>query len=395
MNPKDLIFAGENSPWEIALNMEFITETTDFEKYKHLPPGYLKYLPLLPVERLEYLDPLSEYVTPFILSHQLGDDLTVTLYFKLESKNRTGSFKDRGSLIDVAMAKELNATGIVLASTGNMAASCACYCSVHNLPCFVVIPEGIPRQKLAQIACYNAHVIQIGGNFNDAESLSKRLAELPLGLYLAGDYAFRVEGQKTAVFEIVDQLDYNPPDMIVIPVGCGTNLAAYYKGLQEYKTLGLIDKIPQLIGIQAEGAAPIVRSFQAGRTEIIPFDSVKTKASAIAVADPLDGIKVLDAVYQTNGKMISVTDEEILEAQKQLAQKEGFFVEFSSASAIAGLLKLEKEEDLKYKRIVCILTGDGLKDSLAILSDGYSPICISSNEKEFLALYNKGYFNRQ
>lgn len=180
-----------------------------------------------------------------------------------------------------------------------------------------------------------------------------------------------------------------------MPVGCGTNLAAYYKGLQEYKTLGLIDKIPRLIGIQAEGAAPIVRSFQAGLKKVIPFDSVKTQASAIAVANPLDGIKVLDAVYQTNGKMISVTDDEILKAQKKLAQIEGFFTEFSSASAVAGLLKLEKEEDLKYKRIVCILTGDGLKDPFVMISDSYSPICISSNEKEFLALYNKGYFNRQ
>lgn len=215
------------------------------------------------------------------------------------------------------MAKELNATGIVLASTGNMAASCACYSAVHNIPCFVVAPEGIPRQQLAQIACYNAHVLQIRGNFNDAESFSKRLAELPLGLYLAGDYGFTVEGQKTAVFEIIDQLKYNPPD-IIMPVGCGTNLAAYYKGLQEYKTLGLIDKIPRLVGIQAEGAAPIVRSFQAGLTGISPFDSVKTQGSAIAVAKPLDGIKVLNAVYQTNGKMVSVTDDEILKAQKSL-----------------------------------------------------------------------------
>ena len=250
----------------------------------------MKYLPFLPVADFSQFVSLEEGGTPLIKSERLGAELGIDLYFKVEGKNPTGSFKDRGTAVEVTAARECGAKGIVVASTGNMAASCACYAAVARIPCYVFVPENIPVGKLAQVVAHGSRVVQVKGTYGDAAELAHRVAE-EFGFYLAGDYAFRVEGAKTAAFEIVDQLFFEGPNVVVVPMGCGTNIASFYKGFCEYQALGLLENIPKLIGVQAAGASPIVEAAIAGKLEVTPWEHVDTTASAIAIGKPLDGLK--------------------------------------------------------------------------------------------------------
>lgn len=383
----DLVFTGSNSPWEILMDLEAIAAKVNLDYFKIAPPGLSKYLSLMPIAKIAEFVSLREVATPLIKSKNLGKRLGLNLYFKIEAKNPTGSFKDRGSAVEISVAKELGAKAIILASTGNMAASCACYAATAKIPCFVLVPEGVPVAKLAQVIAFGGHIIQIKGNYNDAASLAKAMA-IKKGFYLAGDYAFRVEGQKTAAFEMIDQLLFQVPDLVVVPIGCGTNLTAYAKGFDEYYRLGLIHKKPQLMGVQAAGAAAVVNSFQQSRTDIQPLNSVDTIASAIAVPDPIDGIKALAAIYTSNGRAVAVTDEEIMRAQYSLSTEEGLFVESASAATIAAVIKSPPPPQ---HQVVCVLTGDGLKDSNLILKSTNQPPIISANEQEFLQLYQNNF----
>lgn len=385
--PKSLIFKGQDGPWEVVMDLETIKTKTHLDYFKEAPPCLAKYLPLLPIKHHTQFVSLKEAATPLVKSKDLGERLGIDLYFKMESKNPTGSFKDRGSAVDVSVAKEMKANGIVVASTGNMAASCACYAAAAKIPCFVFVPEGIPMAKLAQVIAYGGKIVQVRGSYNDAVQLAETIAER-LEFFLGGDYAFRVEGQKTAAFELMDQLFLKEPDVVVVPVGCGTNIAAYAKGFNEYFQLGLITKMPQLIGVQAEGASPVVNSYKDHRFSIEAVKEVNTIASAIAIGMPIDGIKALDAIYSTNGAAIAVSDEEILQAQYLLSTEEGLFVESASAATLAAL---RKRTEFKGKKIVCILTGDGLKDPSVILKVATKPPTINANEKEFISLYEAGF----
>ncbi len=378
------IFTGENGPWEVVMDLSLVQSQICLDHFRKIPPCLAKYLPFLPVKDHAQFVSLKETATPLIKSQNLFQHME--LYFKMEGKNPTGSFKDRGSAVDVTVAKELGAKGIVLASTGNMAASCACYAAIAQMPCFVFVPEGVPRAKLAQVIAFGGRIIQVKGTYNDAARLAEQVAK-EWDFYLAGDYAFRVEGQKTAAFELIDQLLFDEPDMVIVPIGCGTNMAAYAKGFQEYHTLGLIKKLPRLVGVQAESAAAVVHSFKASRKTTQPVVGVNTIASAIAVSDPLDGVKALDAIYSTKGLAVSVTDEEILKAQYLLSSEEGLFVETASASTFAALAKIASQEDLKGKKVVCVLTGDGLKDASSFLKEDFNPPTIYPSKEEFAFLY--------
>jgi len=391
--PKSLVFTGKDSPWEVVMDLESIRTKIHLDYFKEAPPCLAKYLPLLPLKDHTQFVSLRESPTPLVKSKSLGKQLGVNLHFKMESKNPTGSFKDRGSAVDVSVAKEMKANGIVLASTGNMAASCSCYAAAAKIPCFVFVPEGVPMAKLAQVVAFGGKIVQVKGSYNDAARLAEAIAER-MGFFLAGDYAFRVEGQKTAAFELMDQLFLKEPDMVVVPIGCGTNIAAYAKGFNEYCQLGLTTKIPQLIGVQAEGASAVVNSFKEGRSTVIPVENVNTVASAIAIGMPIDGIKALDAVYSTNGQAVTVSDMEILQAQYLLSTEEGLFVEGSSAATFAALIKMASQQDLMGKKIVCILTGDGLKDPSSILKAVAEPPTINPEEHEFLLLYEENYLSR-
>lgn len=389
---KNLVFTGPNGPWEVVMDLAMIQSKLNLDYFKQAPPCLAKYLPLLPIKDHTQFVSLKEMATPLVKSKSLTKKFGIDLYFKLESKNPTGSFKDRGSAVDLTVAKEMGAKGIVLASTGNMAASCSCYAAQAQLPCFVFVPEGVPMAKLAQVIAFGGHIVQVKGSYNDAAKLAEAVA-VEKGFYLAGDYAFRVEGAKTAAFELIDQFAFDVPDVVVVPIGCGTNIAGYAKGFKEYQALGLIDKQPQLFGVQAEGAAPVIHSFKRNDSHVVPVDGAHTIASAIAIGNPLDGVKALDAIYSTNGQAVAVSDREILEAQYLLSKEEGLFVESAAAATLAAIIKECKK--LKGKRVVCVLTGDGLKDPSVLLKIAIRPPTISPDKNEFISLYDEGFFSNK
>ncbi|MFI4955044.1 MAG: threonine synthase, partial [Gammaproteobacteria bacterium] len=383
----NFVFTGDNSPWEVVMDMDAIKAKINLDYFKIAPPGVAKYLPLMPIKEIAEFVSLRETATPLIKSKVLGEQLNIDLYFKVEGKNPTGSFKDRGSSVDISIAKELGAPSIILASTGNMAASCACYAAMAKIPCFILVPEGVSVSKMAQVIAYGGRIVQIKGTYNDAATLAHNIAA-KMGFYLAGDYAYRVEGQKTAAFEIIDQMFFQVPDLVVIPIGCGTNITAYAKGFAEYQQLGLIDRLPQLVGVEAEGAAAVVNSFVKNSHTIEPLASADTLASAIAVPNPIDGIKALDAIYSTHGFAAAVSDQDMLQAQHLLSTEEGLFVESASAATFAALAQAVRAGKIPAgKKVVCILTGDGLKDAHVVLKAAIKPATIYPSEKEFELLY--------
>jgi len=398
VSASNFVFTGEdNRPWEVLVDLDAVRSRLNPEYFKKEPPFVSKYLPFMPVSNYSNFISLQEGSTPLIKSKAIGKRLNLDLYFKVEGKNPTGSFKDRGSAVELSIAKELGVPGISVASTGNMAASCSCYAAAAGIPCFLFVPEDTPPSKLAQAISYGGRIVQVKGTYDDAARLAKQVAE-DFGFYLAGDYAFRVEGQKTAAFELVDQMFYRVPDLVLIPIGCGTNLTAYAKGFKEYKELGFIRRLPRLFGIQAEGASSVVNSFEQGKRTIETLPRVDTIASAIAVRHPLDGIKALHGIYSTNGGAIAVSDKEMLEAQYMLSRDEGLFVESSSAATIAALIKADrlcaegKGESLHGQTVVCVLTGDGLKDPSPLLRAAIKPPTIYPEVSEFRSLFESTFF---
>jgi threonine synthase len=257
-----------------------------------------------------------------------------------------------------------------------MAASVAAYASLAEVPCYVLIPEGTALGKLAQALSYGARLLQVRGTYNDAARLTEQMSERH-GFYLAGDYAFRIEGQKSQAFEIVEQLDWQAPSAVIVPMGCGTNLAAIWKGFREFYELGLIDRLPRMIGVQADGCAPIVSAFQQGTSRVVPVEKPFTVCTAVAAGDPLDGAKALAALRESGGCGLILTDGEILEAQQQLARLESIFVEPAGAIPIAALGALLVSGRIRAdETVVCVATGNGLKDSRAALRVLPSPATV-------------------
>ncbi len=310
-----------------------------------------KYLEFLPEIKKESIVSLDEGSTPLIVSKFLPSILgkSIKIYFKFEGLNPTGSFKDRGMTFAVSNAVDKGKKAVVCASTGNTAASAAAYSARANLKCYVIIPEGkIAKGKLLQAYRYGAKVIMIKGNFDQALEITRNLSEDFEVVNSINPY--RIEGQKTAAFEIIDKLG-DSPDYHVLPVGNAGNITAYWKGYKEYKT----SKLPKMVGFQAEGAAPIVQN------KVV--DNPETIATAIRIGNPASWKKAVEARDESHGKIDSVSDEEIVNAYKLLAEKEGIFVEPASASGVAGVLKLAKADYFKEgSSIVITLTGYGLKD---------------------------------
>jgi len=275
------------------------------------------------------------------------------------------SFKDRGMTVGVSKALELSMDKVICASTGNTSASLAAYAAKSSIKAYVLVPSGkIALGKLAQAIVYGAKVVPIRGNFDDALRVVVE-ASKELGVYMLNSInPFRLEGQKTIAFEIFDQLGF-VPDKVILPVGNAGNISAIWKGFKELYEAGFINKLPQMIGIQAEGASPLAKAWKE-RRDFKPLKKPETVATAIRIGNPANWPKAWRAVEESGGVLESVTDEEILKAQKMLASKEGIFVEPASASSLAGLMKLrnEIEED---ESVVLITTGHGLKDPNIIL----------------------------
>jgi threonine synthase len=267
--------------------------------------------------------------------------------------------------VGVTKAVELGVKSVICASTGNTSASLAAYAAKAGLACAVLIPSGkIAYGKLAQAIIYGAKVIQVRGNFDQALDIVFKLSEKHRNIYLLNSInPFRIEGQKSLGFEICEQLDNKPPDRVVVPVGNAGNISAIWKGFTEFQNLGFVKSLPKMTGIQAEGAAPIAQAIKTGSKEIKPVVKPETIATAIRIGAPVSWKKAVNAIRDSGGTAETVTDDEILDAQKVLSRLEGLFVEPASASSIAGLKRLVLNGTIgKSERVVCVTTGHGLKD---------------------------------
>jgi threonine synthase len=309
----------------------------------------------LPVGERTPVVTLGEGDTPLVPAPRLGGELGVELYLKLEGLNPTASFKDRGMTMAISKVAEEGITAVICASTGNTSASAAAYAAKAAMRAVVVIPEGkIAMGKLAQAVAYGAHVISIPGNFDVALEVVREAAErFPIALVNSVN-PFRIEGQKTGAFEIVDVLG-EAPDYHAIPVGNAGNITSYWKGYREYHEAGVSGRLPKMIGFQAAGAAPLVLGHRVENPETI--------ATAIRIGNPARGEEALAAARDSGGFIDSVTDEEIVAAYKLVARTEGVMCEPASAASIAGVRKARADGRLPAAaRVVCILTGHGLKD---------------------------------
>jgi threonine synthase len=320
-------------------------------------PGVIdRYREFLPVDDATPTVSLGEGSTPLVRSRSIKDSLGCReLYFKLEGCNPTGSFKDRGMVIAIAKALEAGKTRIICASTGNTSASAAAYGARYQLETLVLVPAGeIAIGKLAQAMAYGARILAVNGSFDDALTTVKGIVE-SWDIELVNSLnPYRIEGQKTGAFEIVDELG-GVPDILCIPVGNAGNITAYWKGFKEYRGIGRIKKTPKMMGFQAAGAAPIVRG--------MPIPNPETIATAIRIGNPASWEQAEVARDESGGLIDMVDDNEIVDAYLRLAREEGIFCEPASSASVAGLLKLsELDVDLTGKTIVCVLTGNGLKD---------------------------------
>lgn len=323
---------------------------------------------------------LNEGNTPLIHLPYLSDKLNINLFAKFEGLNPTGSFKDRGMVMAVAKAKEEGKKIVICASTGNTSASAAAYAARAGLKAIVVIPEGkIALGKLAQAVMYGAEIVSIKGNFDEALNIVKKVAEKGEIALVNSVNPYRIEGQKTGAFEIVEQLDGKAPDLFAIPVGNAGNITAYWKGFKEYHQLNQ-SGLPVMCGFQAEGASPIVQ----GKVVTNP----ETVATAIRIGNPASWKLAEAARDESNGLIDSVTDEEILKAYKLMTSKEGVFSEPASNASIAGLLKLHEQGKLEpNKTVVAILTGNGLKDPDTAIDLLDSPITPLENDEQAIIDY--------
>jgi threonine synthase len=379
--PKDeIIYTCSKCDGLLDIIYDYSSIKFDMQKLKTECPSVWKYAKLLPVEREPVT--LKEGGTPLYKCDRLAEKIGIkTLYVKHEGMNPTGSFKDRGMTVGVSKALELGMSTVACASTGNTSAALAIYGAKAGIPVVVLLPAGkVALGKIAQALMHGAKVLSIRGNFDDALALVRTLC-IQEKIYLLNSInPYRLEGQKTIGFEIADQLGFKVPDRIVLPVGNAGNITAIYKGFKEFQKLGITDSLPRMTGIQAEGACPIVRAIKSGATEITPEDKPETVASAIRIGNPVNAKKALSAIRESGGTAESVTDEEILAAQKDLARLEGIGVEPASATSVAGLAKLVKLGVIgRDEIIVCITTGHLLKDPQAVIEVCEEPTVVDAN----------------
>ncbi|ACN99463.1 threonine synthase [Sulfurihydrogenibium azorense Az-Fu1] len=337
-------------------------------KWKGIIEAYREYLP---VSDKTPIITLHEGNTPLIkadnLSKEIAPDKNLTIYLKYEGLNPTGSFKDRGMTMAISKAKESGKEAVICASTGNTSASAAAYAARAGMRAYVLLPKGaVAIGKLSQAMVYGAKIIAVMGNFDDALEIVREIGEKYPVEVVNSVNPYRLEGQKTAAFEVCDYLE-EAPDFHFLPVGNAGNITAYWKGYKEYYQLGKVKKTPRMIGWQAEGAAPIVKGF--------PIKNPQTIATAIRIGNPYSWQPALQAAKESNGFIDAVSDEEILQAYKLVASTEGVFCEPASAASIAGVIKAYKKGVFKGgETIVCTLTGNGLKDPDTVIKASEKPV---------------------
>jgi threonine synthase len=333
----------------------------------------------MPIEDGEEIVTLYEGNTPLVPLPYISDIVGANVYAKVEGANPTGSFKDRGMTMAVTKAKAQGKKVLICASTGNTSAALAAYATRANLPCVVLIPQGkIALGKLAQAVMHGAHIMQINGNFDQALKLVRELSEIESVGIMNSINPYRVQGQKSAAFEICNALG-KAPDQHFIPVGNAANIFAYWVGYTEYQRDGITTSSPKMRGVQADGSAPFVYGF--------PVENPETIATAIRIGAPASFELAQSARDESGGSIIARTDEKILEAYKMIASKDGVFVEPASAASIAGLLAAHENGEIeKDSTIVCTVTGHGLKDPDTATRDIEIPKAVDPSSESVMSL---------
>ena len=336
-----------------------------------------KYAQLLPVNEATPRITLGEGSTPLVYLETISKMLEIKLYGKLEGCNPSGSFKDRGMVMAVAKAIEGGAKALVCASTGNTSASAAAYAAAAGIPCYVLLPAGkVALGKLAQALMYGAKVIAVNGNFDKALEMAREAAEKKGFAIVNSVNPYRLWGQRSGAWEVCEALG-SAPDWHALPVGNAGNISAYWAGYKQYKEIGKINELPRMMGFQAEGAAPLVTG--------MPCPNPETVATAIRIGNPVSSQLAKEAVNDSHGEFNSVTDEEILAAQKTLASMGGIIDEPASCAPLAGLIKLKKLGKLPCGiTVVMVLTGNGLKDPDTAMNQVGRPIEIGDNFDELM-----------
>jgi threonine synthase len=323
-----------------------------------------RYAPLLPVAEDSPRPPLQVGWTPLYHVERLGETLGLPhLYLKDDGRNPTASFKDRASAIGVVKALELGYETITCASTGNAASSLAGLAASVGLKSVIFVPQTAPQAKVAQLLIFGARVMMVEGTYDEAFDLCLEAGrEYPWYSRNTAYNPYLSEGKKTASLELCEQLHWDAPDRIFVSVGDGCIIGGLWKGLKDLRSLGFIDHMPRLVGVQAEGSAPLVRAWQDGTEEVVPVVP-DTLADSISVGRPRDRVKALRAVRETGGQYVAVSDEEILEAMRLLGREAAVFAEPAGAAGFAGLCKLVSQGEIETEeRIVVLVTGNGLKD---------------------------------
>ncbi|MEM2311082.1 MAG: threonine synthase [Candidatus Methanomethylicia archaeon] len=372
-----------NEPIMVLYDYEALKDSLSRDSLKSRVFNVWRYRELLPIKGDNVVS-LFEGGTPLIKSFRIHRLFGFrNLYFKDESRNPTGSFKDRGSSVGVSKALEIGAKVVGCASTGNMASSLSAYATKAGLKCIILIPRNTPMEKIMQTLYYDPLTFSVDLPYPELYKLSFEAA-LNHGLYLVhSDSPMRIEGQKTIAYEICEQLNWIAPDVVIVPTSSGGNFSAIWKGFKEFYDLGFISKLPRMICVQSSGCAPIVEAFKSGG-DLKPWVNPKTIAHSISNPNPslASGNRVLRILRENNGYAEMVSDREISEFQRILAICEGLFIEPASAASVAVLHRLLDDGIIdRDETIVCILTGSGFKDLNAIRNYIKVPIMVGSKEE--------------
>lgn len=370
---------------DVLLDYDNIKKTLT-RRYFHRNADYSlwRYLPAIPIDDLQGIQPLQVGWTPFYETSKFSRETGLkSLFIKDDSRNPTTSLKDRASAIGVAKAVELGYEIVCAASTGNAASSLSGFAASAGIETYIFVPEAAPEAKVTQLLIYGSHVFLVKETYDVAvEICFKAAAEFGWYNRSCAINPYLVEGKKTVAYEICEQAGWKAPDIAVVAVGDGCTIAGVWKGFKECYLLGLIDRLPKMVGVQAAKSNPVTRAFNK-KTFRFDYQKPETIADSISVGIPRNGIKALKAVNESQGWMIDVSDEEILEAMNLLAQKTGIFGEPAGVAGMAGIVKMNKLKMFSGdERVVSIITGSGLKDIKSATLAAGKPVLIAPDLEE-------------
>ena len=376
-------------PLDVKYNFPSITKET----FANRENTYWRYFELLPIEDKSNIVSINAGMTPLIKANALGEKLGLkNLYIKNDSVNPTFSFKDRPAGVAISKAKEFGLSSVGCASTGNLASATAAHAAKGGFPCHVFAPSNIEMAKIAQALSYGANYVAVDGTYDDANRIAAQIGDSKgIGIVNINMRSHYVEGSKTLAYEVAEQLDWNVPDQLIVPVGSGAMLNAICKGFEELQQVSLLDNVSNMhmIAAQPHGCAPIVDAFKNKSNEVIPVENPDTVAKSLAIGDPGDGRYVLKRLAQYNGFAEECNNKEILDAIVLLAKTEGIFTEPAGGVSVSVLQKMVEQKKIdKNDTVVCYITGNGLKATESIMEVLKKPKIHKANISEVSAVVN-------